>query len=73
MLVGLGVAGGVVVLSSIPLFLSSAHNKRRAEAALPLQLEGASVPQFPGGPFPTYSAFVLRLRHQPRKRPYLSI
>ncbi|WP_426058436.1 hypothetical protein [Hymenobacter sp. B1770] len=43
---GLGVAGGAAVLSSIPLFVASARNKRKAQAAISLQLQALPAPQW---------------------------
>jgi hypothetical protein len=59
---GLGVAGGAAVLSSIPLFAAASRNKRKAAAAVSLQLQPLPPRSAIGNALPVYPAVVIRLR-----------
>jgi hypothetical protein len=56
-----GAASGVAMLSSIPLFVASKRNARKAESMLSLQLEARPGPRIAGSMPPAYPAFGLRL------------
>jgi hypothetical protein len=57
----IGAASGVAMLGSIPLFVASKRNARKAESMLSLQLEARPGSWIAGSMPPTYPAVGLRL------------
>jgi hypothetical protein len=58
-----GAVGGLAMLGSIPLFTAAAGNKRKAGAALTLQLEARPAPLLLSPRLPSYPAVAICLRH----------